>query len=225
MNEHKKILIVTTNYSGDDNSPIKETGVYLEEFAVPYLVFKDTGYEITVASPKGGLSPVDEKSMSCSNPMEWDECIKILRNTTRLSEVNYKEYDAIFLPGGHGPMFDLANDEFLKEIVEYFYEVLCYYLVGFVIIKCLNTRKRFLCAVDLLIIDKKVTSFTNKEEYITKMNESVPFLLETKIRQLGARFEDAEPWSEHVCVDKNIITGQNPQSSLLLSEKMVEALS
>ena len=65
----------------------------------------------------------------------------------------------------------------------------------------------------------------NKEEYITKMNESVPLLLETKIRQLGARFEDAEPWSEHVCVDKNIITGQNPQSSLLLSEKMVEALS
>ena len=78
---------------------------------------------------------------------------------------------------------------------------------------------------DSIFKDKKVTCFTNKEEYITKMNESVPLLLETKIRQLGARFEDAEPWSEHVCVDKNIITGQNPQSSLLLSEKMVEALS
>ena len=77
--KNKKILIVTTNYRGDENSNIKETGVYLEEFAVPYLVFKETGYDITVASPVGGLSPVDESSMSCSNPQEWDECIKIFR--------------------------------------------------------------------------------------------------------------------------------------------------
>lgn len=111
-NKLKKVLIVTTNFSGNTNSPIKETGVYLEEFASPYLVFKDTGYDITVASPLGGLSPVDEGSMSCSNPEEWDQCIKILRHTTRLSEVDYKSYDALFLPGGHGPMFDLANDEF-----------------------------------------------------------------------------------------------------------------
>ena len=223
MNEHKKILIITTNYSGDENSEIKETGVYLEEFAVPYLVFKDTGYEITVASPKGGLSPVDEKSMSCSNPMEWDEGIKILRDTTRLSEIDYKNYDAIFLPGGHGPMFDLANDELLKEIIEYFYEnnkiiaAICHGPAGLISAKDKHGES--------ILKDQKVTCFTNKEEYITKMNEIVPFLLETKIRQLGARFEDADPWSEHVCVDKNIITGQNPQSSLLLSEKMVAALS
>lgn len=88
--KNKKVLIVTTNYRGEEGSGVEETGVYLEEFAVPYLVFRDTGYEITVASPKGGLSPVDEKSMSCSNPMEWDECIKILRDTTRLSEVIIK---------------------------------------------------------------------------------------------------------------------------------------
>ena len=223
MNEHKKPLIVTTNYSGDDNSQIKETGVYLEEFAVPYLVFRDTVYEITITSSKVGLYKKKKKSMSCSNPMEWDECIKILRNTTRLSEVNYKDYDAIFLPGGHGPMFDLANNEFLKEIVEYFYEnnkiiaAICHGPAGLILAKDKHG--------DSIFKDKKVTCFTNKEEYITKMNESVPLLLETKIRQLGARFEDAEPWSEHVCVDKNIITGQNPQSSLLLSEKMVEALS
>lgn len=221
--QKKKILIVTTNYSGDKNSPMKETGVYLEEFAVPYLVFKDTGYDITVASPLGGLSPVDESSMSCSNPEEWDLCIKILRDTTRLSEVNYKDYDVLFLPGGHGPMFDLANDELLKEIVEYFYDnakivsAICHGPAGLVLAKNKDGES--------IVKGKKVTSFTNKEEKIMKKDEDVPFLLETRLRELGANFEDAAPWSEHVCVDKNIITGQNPQSSLLLAEKIVAELS
>ncbi|MBD5403098.1 type 1 glutamine amidotransferase domain-containing protein [bacterium] len=219
--KNKKILIVTTNSRGDEN--IKETGVNLEEFSVPYLVFKATGYEITVASPLGGLSPVDENSMSCSNPMEWDECIKILRETTKLSEVDYKNYDALFLPGGHGPMFDLANDLLLKEIVEYFYEnhkiisAICHGPAGLI----LAVDKKG----DPIVKDKTITSLTNKEEYITKMDEFVPFLLETKLRKLGANFEDAEPWSEHVCVDRKIITGQNPKSALLLAEKVVKALS
>ncbi len=220
MKNNKKILIVVTNFSGNEN--IKETGVWLEEFAVPYLVFRDTGYELTVASPLGGFSPVDEDSMSCSNPEEWDECIKILRNTTILTEVNYKDYDGIFLPGGHGPMFDLANDLVLKEIVEHFYEkdkivsAVCHGPAGLILAK---DKKG-----DSILKDKKVTCFTNKEEYIVKKDELVPFLLETKIRELGAKFEDAAPWSEHVCVDKNLITGQNPQSALLIAEKVVEAL-
>lgn len=221
--KNKKILIVVTNSRGEAGSGINETGVWLEEFAVPYLVFRDTGYEITVASSAGGLSPVDENSMSCSNPMEWDECIKVLRNTTRLSEVNYKDYDVLFLPGGHGPMFDLVQDLKLKEIVEYFDEnkkiiaAICHGPAGLI------------SAVDKhgkpVVKDKKVTSFTNKEEHIMKTDESVPFLLETELRELGALFEDAAPWSEHVCVDGKLITGQNPQSSLLLAEKVVEALS
>ncbi len=221
--KNKKILIVTTNYRGDENSNIKETGVYLEEFAVPYLVFKDTGYDITVASPAGGLSPVDESSMSCSNPQEWDECIKVLRDTTKLSEVNYKEYDVLFLPGGHGPMFDLANDLLLKEIVEYFYEhckiisAICHGPAGLILAQDRNGES--------VLKDRKITSFTNKEENIVKLSSDVPFLLETRLKALGAYFEDGKPWSEHVCVDGNIITGQNPQSSLLLAEKIVEALS
>lgn len=221
--EEKNILIVTTNYSGDENSNIKETGVYLEEFAVPYLVFKSTGYNITVASPLGGLSPVDIKSMSCSNPEEWDPCIKILRDTTRLSEIDYKKYDVLFLPGGHGLMFDLANDLLLKEIVEYFYEhkklisAVCHGPAGLILAKDIEGNS--------ILKDKKITSFTNKEEWIVKLTEDVPFLLETKLRELGAKFEDAKPWSEHVCVDENIITGQNPQSALLLAEHVVEYLS
>lgn len=220
MKNNKKILIVVTNFSGNEN--IKETGVWLEEFAVPYLVFRDTGYELIVASPLGGFSPVDEDSMSCSNPEEWDECIKILRNTTILTEVNYKDYDGIFLPGGHGPMFDLANDLVLKEIVEHFYEkdkivsAVCHGPAGLILAK---DKKG-----DSILKDKKVTCFTNKEEHIVKKDELVPFLLETKIRELGAKFEDSTPWSEHVCVDKNLITGQNPQSALLLAEKVIAAL-
>ncbi len=221
----RRILIVTTNYKGEHTSGIKETGIWLEEFAVPYLVFKDTGYEITVASPLGGVSPVDVKSLSCSNPMEWDPCIKVLRQTTRLDEVDYKQYEALFLPGGHGPMFDLANDLKLKEIVEYFYEhkkiisALCHGPAGLILAKTKNGES--------ILKDKKVTCFTNKEENIKRLDEDVPFLLETKLRELGARFEDGAPWSEHVCVsdDCKIITGQNPQSSLLLAEKIIEAFS
>lgn len=220
MKDRKKILIVVTSSAGEGE--ITNSGVWLEEFAVPYLVFKDTGYEITVASPLGGASPIDENSMSCSNPEEWDECIKILRDTTRLSEVDYKNYDALFLPGGHGPMFDLSKDLFLKEVIEYFYEnkkiiaAICHGPAGLILAKDKKGES--------ILKGKKVTSFTNKEEYIQKMVELVPFLLETKLRELGANFEDAEPWSEHVCVDSNIITGQNPQSSLLLAESVINSL-
>lgn len=219
----KKILIVTTNFAGNETTTMNHTGVWLEEFATPYLVFKETGYDITVASPLGGLSPVDENSMSCSNPEEWDICIKILRNTTGLSEINYKEYDVLFIPGGHGPMFDLANDVLLQEIVEYFYNndkiisAVCHGPAGLVLAKDKNGNS--------ILKDKKVTCFTNKEEKIVKHEEDVPFLLETCLRELGARFEDAAPWSEHVCTDGNIITGQNPQSALLLAEEVVKLLS
>ncbi len=219
----KKVLIITTNFSGSENDTMQETGVWLEEFAAPYLVFEATGYEITTASPLGGLSPVDENSMSCSNPEEWDKCIKILRNTTPLSEINYKEYDVLFIPGGHGPMFDLANDVLVQEIVEYFYNndkiisAVCHGPAGLVLAKDKNGNS--------ILKDKKVTCFTNKEEKIVKHEEDVPFLLETRIRELGARFEDASPWAEHVCVDEKLITGQNPQSALLLAEEVVRFLS
>ncbi len=219
----KKVLIITTNFSGSENETMQETGVWLEEFAVPYLVFKDTGYDITLASPKGGLSPVDIQSLSCSNPMEWDDCIKLLRNTTPLSEIDYKSYDVLFIPGGHGPMFDLANDILVQEIVEYFYNndkiisAVCHGPAGLVLAKDKNGNS--------ILKDKKVTCFTNKEEKIVKHEEDVPFLLETRIRELGAKFEDAFPRAEHVCVDEKLITGQNPQSALLLAEEVVKALS
>lgn len=210
----KKLLIVTTNSSGDDS--ISETGVYLEEFAVPFLVFEKSDIEMTIASPEGGLSPVDENSMSCSNPQEWDKCIKILRNTKRLSQVDYKDFDGVYFPGGHGPMFDLAQSDEIAKIVEYFYNsgklvsAICHGPAAFV-----KTN---------IVKGKRITAFTNEEEKIVKLDDLVPFLLETKLRELGAEFIAQKPWSEHVEVDGNLITGQNQKSALLIAEKIVTYL-
>lgn len=210
----KKLLIITTNSSGDDS--ISETGVYLEEFAVPFLVFEKSDIEMTIASPEGGLSPVDENSMSCSNPQEWDKCIKILRNTKRLSQVDYKDFDGVYFPGGHGPMFDLAQSDEVAKIVEYFYNsrklvsAICHGPAAFV-----KTN---------IVKGKRITAFTNEEEKIVKLDNLVPFLLETKLRELGAEFIAQKPWSEHVEVDGNLITGQNQKSALLIAEKIVTFL-
>jgi len=216
----KKILIVTTNFS--DLSEDIKTGVWLEEFAVPYIVFEATGYEIKVASPNGGKSPIDENSLSCSNPMEWDEAAKHLKDTIKLSDVDYKEFDGIFIPGGHGPMFDLANDEDLKEAVEYMYEnnkiiaAVCHGVAGLINAKDKNGNS--------ILKHKHVTSFTNKEEHIMKMEEFMPFLLETKLIELGADFVEEKPWSEHVEISGNIITGQNQKSALLTAESIVSLI-
>lgn len=221
----KKLLIITTNYTGCEcDEPncncIKDTGVYLEEFAVPYLVFEKSGIEMTVASPNGMLSPVDEKSMSCSNPDEWDKCIKILRNTRRLYEVDYKEFDGVYFPGGHGPMFDLAENEHVKEVVEYFFNsgklvsAICHGPAALVNAKRDDGKS--------ILFGKRVTAFTNEEERIGKLDEMVPFLLETRMIELGADFVAEKPWAEHVEVDRHLITGQNQKSALLLAEKVVE---
>ena len=212
--EMKRLLIITTNSSGDDK--IKETGVNLQEFAVPFLVFEKSNIEMTIASPEGGISPVDESSMSCSNPQEWDKCIKILRNTKRLSQVDYKGFDGLYFPGGHGLLFDLVNCREVIKIIEYFccnnrlISAVCHGPAVFV-----NTN---------IVEGKRLTSFTNEEESIIKFKELVPFLLETKLRELGADFIAKEPWSEHVEVDGNLITGQNQNSALLIAEKIVEFL-
>ncbi len=219
------LLIITTNYSGCDCGKsecncIRNTGVYLEEFAVPYLVFQKSGVKTVVASPAGGLSPVDENSMSCSNPEEWDDCIKVLRATKKLSEINPEEFDGVYFPGGHGPMFDLAENHEAAEIVSRFYaegklvSAVCHGPAGLINAKTPDGESIFK--------GKRVTCFTNEEEGIVKLRELVPFLLETKIRELGGIFIAEKPWAEHVEVDGNLITGQNQNSALLIAEKILE---
>ncbi len=221
----KKLLIITTNYGGcecgePECNCIQNTGVYLEEFAVPFLVFEKSDVEMTIASPHGGLSPVDENSISCSNPDEWDKCIKILRNTRRLREVKYEDFDGVYFPGGHGPMFDLAENKEVAKVVEYFFNsgklvsAICHGPAGLVSAKREDGKS--------ILAGKRVTSFTNKEEEIVKLTELVPFLLETRLKELGAEFIEGKPWAEHVVVDGHIITGQNQNSALLLAEKILE---
>ncbi len=217
----KKILMVTTNSSQiNDEIP---TGVYFEEFAVPYLTFEATGYDITVASPKGGISPVDPESYSCSNPMEWDKTKKHLDDTKKLSDVNLDEFDVIFFPGGHGPMFDIAVDESVKNAVEFFYEkhkiiaAVCHGPAGLIQAKTPDGES--------ILKNRVITSFTNKEEHIVKKDEFMPFSLQDRLEKLGAEFVEEKPWAEHVEVDKNIITGQNQNSALKIAEAVITKLS
>lgn len=217
----KKVLIVVTN--ADKLADGTQTGVWLEEFAVPFLIFRDTGYEITVASIKGGKSPIDEGSLSCSNPMEWDEAAKFLENTKKLEEVEYKNFDAIFFPGGHGPMFDIAENELVAEVTGHFYNTgkatsaVCHGPAGLLGAKRTDGEP--------IVKNKRVTSFTNEEENIVKRTELVPFLLQSRLEQLGAEFTQLKPWAEHVIVDDNLITGQNPASAIAVAEKVIEYLN
>lgn len=222
----KNILIVVTNYSGDicdtDNC-IKETGLNLPEYAIPYLIFEATKYNITTASLNGGYSPVDESFMSCSNPMEWDKCIKLLRETEKLSEIKTDNFDALYFPGGHGVLFDIAENKEIKELVEYFYSVnKVISAISHGVAALINAKDK---NKNPILQNANVTSFTNREEYILKLDKSVPFLTETKLRYLGADFVEDKPWAEHTEVYcDNIITGQNHNSSTLIAEKIIEAL-
>ncbi len=224
----KKILIVVTNTSlmghhkGDSNN-IVETGVWLEEFAVPFYAFKEAGFDITVASPLGGVSPIDPASLECKNPTKWDYTKEYLDNTSKLSFIDYKTFDAIFLPGGHGPMFDLAQDMLLGEIVSYFYNshkivsAVCHGPAGLI-----NAKTK---TGDSIVKGMQLTCFTNEEEKMVQKDKLVPFMLESKLRQLGAYFNEAAPWNENVIVDSNLITGQNPESSKKLAETVIKKLN
>ena len=216
-----KILIVTTNTVRLDD--MHKTGVWLEEFAVPFLAFKEAGFEVTVASPLGGESPVDEDSLECKNPTEWDYTIKELKNTQKLENIDYESYDAIFIPGGHGPMIDIAKDELLGKIVSYFYNshkvvsAVCHGPAGLI-----NAKTE---TQEPIVKGMQVTCFTNEEEKIAQKDKLVPFMLETKLKQLGAFFNEAAPYEENVIVDENLITGQNPASAKKLAETVIKKLS
>ncbi len=220
MSSKKNILFVVTN--ADKYNDGSQTGVWLEEFTVPYLIFKDTGYDITVASIKGGDAPLDENSLSCSNPDEWDEAAKFLKDTKKLSDVNYEEFAAIYFPGGHGVMFDIAQSDEVKKAVEYFYNnhkiisAVCHGPAAF--IHALDDNS------EPITKGKKITAYTNKEEMITKTVDLIPFLLEDKFKKHGADFVEARPWVEHVEVDGHIITGQNPASSIAVAEQVIKKL-
>ena len=224
----KKVLFVLPSHDklGDTG---QKTGYWLEEFASPYYEFIDNEYEVTIASPKGGKPPVDPKSLQLENQTEYtkrlqddQEAKEKLENTLILSEVSPDEYDTLFLPGGHGPMWDLSQDKDLKKLVERFYNnnkiisAVCHGPAGLIQATDKNG--------DSILKNKRITGFTNDEEEFVKLDKTVPFSLENKLKELGGHFEKTENFKPFVISDGQIITGQNPASSFLAARKVVEVL-
>jgi putative intracellular protease/amidase len=223
--ELTKVLFITTSHNtlGDTEG---RTGLWLEEIAAPYYVFKEAGAELTVASPMGGLVPLDPKSQSImlvtkntKRFMKDQEAMNFLATSIRLTEVEEAEYDIVFITGGHGPMWDLFDNKTLNEILEAFYRKnkvigsVCHGIVGLL---CLNDEKG-----DLVINGKQITCFSNSEEGSTGLSKVVPFLLETALRSTGALYSKGPDYLSHVVADGNIITGQNAASSEELAKKIV----
>jgi len=219
-NMEKKVLFVVTNTNSLDK--VHKTGLWLEEFAVPYLALNTAGYDITVASPLGGTIPIDPNSTKEKIPTDWDAPTKTLKQTVKLSQVDYKQYIAIIVPGGHGPLFDLSSNPCLAKILEYFNShnliigTICHGAAGLISAKTAEGKP--------LVAGRKITGFTNKEEKIVELDKIVPFALETKLKELGANYTSEAPWSSYVVIDDNLITGQNPQSSQEFANIIIKSL-
>lgn len=215
------ILMVVT--SADRMTDGKPTGLWLEEFAVPYLLFKKAGFEVTVASPKGGKAPIDARSLGEGKQgKSWAEATEKLDKTLPLGQVAANDFDAIFLPGGHGTMFDLPDNAHLKELLENFaveakvIAAVCHGPAGFV-----GARK---ADGTPLVAGKTLTAFTDAEERAVKLDKAVPFMLETRLREEGAKFVVGKMWTAHIQVDGNLVTGQNPASSEGAADAVIRLL-
>lgn len=223
-----KILIVLTSHDklGDTG---KDTGFWLEEFAAPYYVFKDAGADIVLASPKGGQPPIDPSSdapdaqtAATDRFKADDEAQAHLASTETLSNVSADGFDAIFFPGGHGPLWDLANDADSIKLIETFAAsdrpvgAVCHAPAIFKDTKNTDGTP--------LVNGKTVTGFTNSEEDAVQLTEIVPFLVEDMLKANGGKFERADDWASFVVTDGKLVTGQNPASSEAAAEKLVELL-
>jgi putative intracellular protease/amidase len=223
-----KVLIVLTSHSELGNTGDK-TGFWIEEFAAPYYVLADAGSELTIASPKGGQPPVDPKSESpdaqttATKRFYGDyDLIDKVAHTLQLSEVNEADYDAVFYPGGHGPLWDLATDIISVALIENFYAhhkpvvFVCHAPAALVKVKGPDG--------DPLVKGKEVTGFSDAEEEAVKLTKVVPFLLEDKLKELGAHYSSGPAWGVYVKKDGLLITGQNPASSEAAAKALLEVL-
>ncbi|MEO7987791.1 MAG: type 1 glutamine amidotransferase domain-containing protein [Gemmatimonadales bacterium] len=223
-----KILMVLTSHDrlGDTGQP---TGFWLEEFAAPYYVFKDAGVDITVASPKGGAAPVDPKSddPKAQTPAmkrfrDDPEAKRVLANTVRLSTVSPDDFDAVFYPGGHGPLWDLAEDRNSIALIERMYSAgkpvaaVCH---GPAVLRHAKGPDG-----TPLVRGKAVTGFANTEEAAAGLTNVVPFLVEDALTANGGRYSKGEDWADHAVVDGNLVTGQNPASSESTAKALLEQL-
>ncbi|MFT6446383.1 MULTISPECIES: type 1 glutamine amidotransferase domain-containing protein [Sulfitobacter] len=223
-----KILMVLTSHDklGDTGN---KTGFWLEEFAAPYYVFKDAGAEITLASPKGGQPPIDPSSdaddaqTDATKRFKGDDAAqKELANTEVLSSVSADGFDAIFYPGGHGPLWDLAEDKASINLIESFAAsdrpvgAVCHAPAVFKHTKGTDDKP--------LVSGKTVTGFTNTEEEAVGLTDVVPFLVEDMLKTNGGTYKKGDDWASFVVTDGKLVTGQNPASSEEAAHKLLSLL-
>lgn len=224
----KKILMVLTSHSalGDTG---KKTGFWLEEFAAPYYVFLDAGVRITLASPQGGQPPLDPKSdapdaqTDATRRFKQDGAAqKALAHTHKLAEVSGGDFDAVFYPGGHGPLWDLAEDKSSIALIE---QLLA---AGKPVATVCHApgvlRHPKTADGESVVRGKQVTGFTNTEEEASGLTDVVPFLVEDMLKKNGGQYSKAGDWQPHVLTDGLLITGQNPASSAPAAQALLKKL-
>ena len=223
-----KILMILTSHDQLGNTG-KKTGFWLEEFAAPYYVFKDAGAAIVLASPKGGQPPLDPTSDKEDAQTEDTRrfkqdpaAIDALAHTTRLTEVSGERFDAVFFPGGHGPLWDLAEDKNAIQLIESMFSAgktvsaVCHAPAVFRHTKAADGSP--------LVKGKKVTGFTNTEEDAVQLTQIVPFLVEDMLVSNGGLYQKGEDWQSFVVTDGQLITGQNPASSAAAARAVLAQL-
>ena len=223
-----KILMVLTSHSalGDTG---KKTGFWLEEFAAPYYVFRDAGADVTLASPQGGQPPLDPKSdapdaqTDATRRFKKDEAAQNeLVHTHTLAEVSAADFDAVFYPGGHGPLWDLAEDKHSIALIE---QMLAAGKPVAAVCHAPGVLRHPKDADGQSVVQgKQVTGFTNSEEKASGLTDVVPFLVEDMLQENGGQYSKAGDWEEHVLTDGLLITGQNPASSYPAAQALLKQL-
>lgn len=222
-----QIVLVATSASELKNHP---TGTWVEEVATPYYLFKDAGYEVVLASPAGGPIPIDQNSLGegaftsdAKKFMHDANALGAMSHSVKLDAIDFGDgVDAIYLSGGHGVCVDYINNATLKAAIESLFafgKVVaadCHGPIGFV--DCVKPDG------SALVKDKNVTGFSDSEEKAVQLDHLVPFLLETRFKEQGAKFEKTGDWGVHVCVDGNLVTGQNPASSEECAKAVINLL-
>ena len=224
---NKKVLVVLTSHDELGNTGLK-TGFWSEELAAPYYALADKGIEITLASPKGGQPPIDPKSedptfqTDTTRRMDKDSALlDKLKNTLKLEAVKMDDYDAVFYPGGHGPLWDLAESTVSQQLITDFYTA--------------NKPIAFVCHApgvlkdvkingEYLVKGKNVTGFTNTEEEAVQLTAVVPFLVEDMLVNNGGLYSKIADWNPYAVVDGLLVTGQNPASSEKVAEELLKLL-
>ncbi len=228
-NKKMKILMVLTSH-GEMGTSGKKTGFWVEEFAAPYYVLAEAGAEITIASPAGGQPPVDPKSeapdaqTAATKKFYSDhDLIDKVAHSLKLGDVNREDYDAVFFPGGHGPLWDLSVDKTSIKLIEDFYNdqkpiaFVCHSPAALLHVKTKDGEP--------IVKGKKVTGFSNTEEEAVGLTNVVPFLLEDELKKLGGLYSRGDDWGSYAVQEGLLITGQNPGSSEAVAKLLLKSMA